>query len=290
MNLVMHHGGALEVLRQYPTASCTGLLTDPPYARTGGAQTTRTGTATRAGEVQEADQFWTFWFAGIWAEIARVCQPDACGFIFTDWRTIHALEQAIGHGWTLSQVAVWDREGCGLGTPLRASHELIAFVRGPEFHWHGPKTIRNVFRCPWPYGGGKLHGAEKPVALLRELLPIIQPLGQGRILDPFMGSGSTLAACRMVGHDAVGIEQNAECARGAADRLGLRVDLFADGVIRRDESGNWWLMNKEDRGWNTNAREVLSPEAAVMSYRIALGEAGADEHSAFVRYTRLPIR
>lgn len=50
------------------------------------------------------------------------------------------------------------------------------------------------------------HPTLKPQHLLRILTRSLLPLGKGQVLDPFCGSGSTLAACQAVGYDAIGIE------------------------------------------------------------------------------------
>jgi DNA modification methylase len=50
------------------------------------------------------------------------------------------------------------------------------------------------------------HPTIKPQSLMRALVQIMLPLGKGKILDPFMGSGSTIAAADNVGYDAIGIE------------------------------------------------------------------------------------
>jgi hypothetical protein len=50
------------------------------------------------------------------------------------------------------------------------------------------------------------HPTLKPQHLLRILTRSLLPLGTGRVLDPFCGSGSTLAACQAIGYDAVGVE------------------------------------------------------------------------------------
>ena len=54
------------------------------------------------------------------------------------------------------------------------------------------------------------HPSLKPQALLRELVRAVLPLGKGVVLDPFMGSGSTLAAAEALGLQSIGIEKNAE--------------------------------------------------------------------------------
>ncbi|MFW2448814.1 MAG: DNA methyltransferase [Qipengyuania pacifica] len=50
------------------------------------------------------------------------------------------------------------------------------------------------------------HPSLKPQELLRQLARGCLPLGKGKILDPFAGSGSTLAACNAIGYESVGIE------------------------------------------------------------------------------------
>jgi hypothetical protein len=50
------------------------------------------------------------------------------------------------------------------------------------------------------------HPTLKPQHLLRILTRSLLPLGQGCILDPFAGSGSTLAACQAIGYNSIGVE------------------------------------------------------------------------------------
>jgi len=52
------------------------------------------------------------------------------------------------------------------------------------------------------------HPSLKPQALLRELVYTVLPLGEGVVLDPFMGSGSTIAAAEARGITAIGIEKH----------------------------------------------------------------------------------
>ena len=53
------------------------------------------------------------------------------------------------------------------------------------------------------------HPNIKPQNLMRKLVYSALPLGQGIIVDPFMGSGSTLAAALHCGYEAIGIEREA---------------------------------------------------------------------------------
>lgn len=66
------------------------------------------------------------------------------------------------------------------------------------------------------------HPSLKPQAFLRRIVRGALPLGEGVILDPFAGSGSTLAAAIAVGYDAIGVERDSgffEIAKSAIPRL-----------------------------------------------------------------------
>ena len=52
------------------------------------------------------------------------------------------------------------------------------------------------------------HPSLKPQAYLRQIVRTALPLGEGIILDPFAGSGSTLAAAEAVGYDSIGVEKD----------------------------------------------------------------------------------
>lgn len=52
------------------------------------------------------------------------------------------------------------------------------------------------------------HPSLKPQAFLREIVRAVLPFGEGKVLDPFAGSGSTLAAAEAVGYESIGIEKD----------------------------------------------------------------------------------
>ena len=53
------------------------------------------------------------------------------------------------------------------------------------------------------------HPSLKPQAFLRKVVRGVLPLGEGIVLDPFAGSGSTLAAAEALGYESVGVERDA---------------------------------------------------------------------------------
>lgn len=57
------------------------------------------------------------------------------------------------------------------------------------------------------------HPSLKPQSFLRQIVHACLPLGEGIILDPFMGSGSTIAAAEALGFSAIGVERFANYYR-----------------------------------------------------------------------------
>ena len=68
------------------------------------------------------------------------------------------------------------------------------------------------------------HPSLKPQALMREIVRAAVPLGTGQLLDPFMGSGSTIAAASALGVPSVGIESNSEYFKMAQRAIPLLAD------------------------------------------------------------------
>jgi DNA modification methylase len=56
------------------------------------------------------------------------------------------------------------------------------------------------------------HPSLKPQAFLRQVVRAILPLGEGIVLDPFAGSGSTLAAAEVIGYASIGVETDRSVA------------------------------------------------------------------------------
>ncbi|MEH6437076.1 DNA-methyltransferase [Massilia sp. DD77] len=54
------------------------------------------------------------------------------------------------------------------------------------------------------------HPSLKPQGFMRQIVRGVLPLGEGIILDPFMGGGSTLAAANAIGYNSKGVERDAE--------------------------------------------------------------------------------
>lgn len=72
------------------------------------------------------------------------------------------------------------------------------------------------------------HPSLKPQAFLRQVVRAVLPIGKGVILDPFAGSGSTLAAAEAVGYQSIGLEKDAHFFTMAAAAIPRLAQLTTD--------------------------------------------------------------
>lgn len=93
---------------------------------------------------------------------------------------------------------------------------------GPQFE--RGSTLRDAENLPKT---GNHHPTVKPTELMRYLCRLVTPPG-GTVLDPFMGSGSTLKAAELEGFSAIGIELDAAYIAIARRRIAADAPLFAE--------------------------------------------------------------
>ena len=78
------------------------------------------------------------------------------------------------------------------------------------------------------------HPSLKPQAFMRQIVRSALPLGEGIVLDPFMGGGSTIAAAEAVGYQSIGIELDSAYFK-IAERAIPRLSMF-NGTRPTEES------------------------------------------------------
>jgi len=91
------------------------------------------------------------------------------------------------------------------------------------------------------------HPCLKPQHFMRIIVRSLLPIAEGTILDPFMGSGSTIAAAEAIGYHSIGLEIDAEyfeLAQKAIPRLatlypdfkGQQTEVKLNGNVDEDDS------------------------------------------------------
>jgi DNA modification methylase len=176
--------------------------------------------AMASGEMSEAA--FTDFLIEVFNQQVNFSQDGSLHFVAMDWRHIHEISTAGRHAYSsLVNVCVWAKDNGGMGSLYRSQHELFfVFKNGRAPHVNNVQLGRygrnrtNV----WNYAGAnsfsrnggegdllRLHPTVKPVSLLADILLDASKRGD-IILDPFMGSGSTLIAAEKVGRKARGME------------------------------------------------------------------------------------
>ena len=73
------------------------------------------------------------------------------------------------------------------------------------------------------------HPSLKPQAFMRQIVRAVLPLGKGTLLDPLMGSGSTIAAAEALGFKSIGLEINKRFFRMATTAIPTLASLSTNG-------------------------------------------------------------
>lgn len=233
--VTIYHGEALQLL---PAISGWDLLlTDPPYSSGGLFRSDRTNASTITKYVNSGTDAPRFEFSGdnrdqrgylawvtLWLSAAlRVAGSGAMACLFTDWRQMPTTTDALqAGGWVWRGVAVWDKT-------LKARPAAGLYTAQAEFVVWGTAGLRpsqqlgyqipGVYSHPAPDLKNRDHVTEKPEAVMRWLLAP----ARGTVLDPFMGSGSTLIAAKATGRKAIGIEIEERYCEIAARRCSQEV-------------------------------------------------------------------
>lgn len=231
-SVTLYHGDCQDVLPALGLqADC--IVADPPYG--------------------ETSLEWDRWPDG-WLEAVKPVTRSMWCFGSMRMFLAHGREFTLA-SWRLSQDIVWEkRNGSGFHADrFRRVHETAAHwyqgrwsaihhdvprsaysghdkharrtdqpghtgaVRAYTYEDDGTRLARSVMRLPSMHGSA-LHPTEKPLGILEPLIAYACPPG-GLVIDPFAGSGSTLAAAALSGRRAIGIEVSERYCELAARRL-----------------------------------------------------------------------
>jgi site-specific DNA-methyltransferase (cytosine-N4-specific) len=147
------------------------------------------------------------------------------------WKLAFALQ---ADGWYLRTDIIWNKPNCQPESvkdrPTRSHEYVFLFSKSEKYYYNwqaimepasslkqeskNRRTVWNITTEPYPGS----HFAVYPRALVR-LCVIAGSREQGRVLDPFFGTGTTGVVCNELNRDCVGIELNAEYAELARERL-----------------------------------------------------------------------
>lgn len=197
---------------------CDAVITDPPYnTRTADIDLKRRSPMRRDFGAWDQD-----FDPGPFVEhMAGVLRPGGSLIAFTSdrllgrYRDASALKQRGTLVWIKANPAPHPRPQYVQAT------EFIAWLHkdgGPAV-WNGSGYVPNVLHYPVCAGDERTpHPTQKPEALIMDLITRHTHAGD-RVFDPFVGSGTTLAAAKRIGRRAVGVDVNEQYCEMAATRL-----------------------------------------------------------------------
>ena len=186
------HGDARDVMPMLPPVDL--IVTDPPYPNGAG-----------------------HFLDGIDAARAVLTETMAAR-VFTFWHQLEAPPSRL----PLVARHVWHRTNTNRPDNYEAIYEFAG----------GPEQSSQVFPYPVIYPGltgcteANGHPTQKPIRLMERLITLRK--GSGTVLDPFMGSGTTLVAARLLGRPAIGIDIDERWCEVAAGRFAQAIFDFGE--------------------------------------------------------------
>ena len=214
------------------------IFSDPPYNvainghATGRGHIQHRDFSMAVGELDRAE--FTAFLQNVCTLMARHSIDGAIHFLCMDWRHVGELLEAGRLTYTeLKNICIWVKDNGGLGSLYRSRHELVfVFKHGTAPHRNNVQLGKygrnrtNVWEYPCAGTFSRqseegnlaaLHPTVKPVAMVADAILDCSARGD-IVLDPFLGSGTTLIASERVGRVCRGIEID---------------PLYVDVVIRR---------------------------------------------------------
>ena len=190
------------------------VLTDPPY----NVDVEETAGKIKNDNMPDED-FYKFLFA-MFVNVEQNMERDASIYVFhADSKGLIFRQAFHDAGFYLSGCCIWKKNALVLGrSPYQWQHEpcLFGWKLGGKHQWYSDRKQTTIWEYDRPKSS-KEHPTMKPVALMA--YPIQNScMSNCIVLDPFLGSGSTLIACEETNRICYGIELD---------------EKFADVIVRR---------------------------------------------------------
>lgn len=190
------------------------VLTDPPY----NVDVEETAGKIKNDNMSDED-FYKFLFA-MFVNVEQNMERDASIYVFhADSKGLTFRQAFHDAGFYLSGCCIWKKNALVLGrSPYQWQHEpcLFGWKVGGKHQWYSDRKQTTIWEYDRPKSS-KEHPTMKPVALMA--YPIQNScMSNCIVLDPFLGSGSTLIACEETNRICYGIELD---------------EKFVDVIVRR---------------------------------------------------------
>ena len=226
--ITIYHGDCRMFLPQLSPVD--HVLTDPPYSEHVHGKSMR-GADGWKGDISETrDLGFDALTPQLLGRVARWCSWNVRRWVgvFSDVESTHLWREALAvEEMEYVRTAFWHKVG---GAPqFTGDRPAVACEAITLCHPQGRKRWNGggkagIYSVPIVLNRGasateyRCHTTQKPEELMAQLVADFSDLGE-LILDPFMGSGTTLVAAKRLGRKAIGIELNEQYCETAAQRL-----------------------------------------------------------------------
>lgn len=211
--IAIYHGDCLDIVPELCEFDL--VLTDPPYGVS--YETSRRLRTDKLRKPIANDESLVV-FAKSWPLILDRLNGNRHWYVFASPRKIHEVVPILEH---VKNIIAWDKGDRGTVGDLKCGFgeawEAILYGMNGRRELNG-KRPRTVVRHDWSGTMDPLHPTVKPVQLLEKLICWSTKEGE-IVLDPFMGSGTTLRAAKNTGRKAIGIEVEEKYCEVAVERL-----------------------------------------------------------------------
>ena len=230
--VTIYHGRCEEVLPLIPEVDIT--FSSPPYntiapqSASGMMKETNrkqlNGYLTHADDMPEGN--YKDWIVGVFSD----CMKKSKGLVWINHKTRYrdkvGLHPLYLFPWPFYSEIVWDR---GVSVTLNArkfapSHEYLYGFGTPHWWDNSLNTKMSVWRIN-PERNQPDHPCPFPMEIVLPCISASCPK-DGVVLDPFMGSGTTLRGAKELGRKAIGIEIEEKYCEIAANRMSQEVLSF----------------------------------------------------------------
>lgn len=232
--VTIYHGDCREFLPLVERASA--MITDPPYSPHTHAKQWIGSALTDAGKKRVSTAHKGLGFDPLTDELrAFICEQskrmvERWSLAFCDVESMNLWRDDFSRaGLDYVRTCFWDKVDSApqfTGDRPAAAVEAIVCAHMPgKKRWNGGGR-RNMFKhAVNGEKGAKPHPSTKPLPLMIELMELFTEPGE-LIVDPFMGSGTTLRAAKDTGRRAIGFEIEEKYCEIAAQRMGQEVLQF----------------------------------------------------------------
>jgi DNA modification methylase len=205
------NGNSLEILETLENGCIDIVLTDPPYGiNYVSNRSIFDDTITKRGLLNDGKDE-AFELLNKTCEILqRKTAENAHLYFFCSWSVFSNFEAIISKYFTIKTPIVWDKGNKGSGdleNDWGNQTEIIIYcVKGKKLVNNRRGNLISVSRL---HTSKMVHPTQKPDELLKQLLEVSATKGDF-IVDPFMGSGSTIKVCNEMKLKSLGIELDTE--------------------------------------------------------------------------------